>query len=146
MGEAKECRKCGTAKPLDEFWAGNGPHGRQSYCKPCLTESNRINRRKARRRNPERAYMQAREYGLRQNYSMTLERFDEMLAAQDGACAICGSTEPGGGRKHMAVDHDHATGQVRALLCNPCNRGIGLLGDDAARVRAAALYLERHSA
>lgn len=146
MAEGKECRKCGAVKPLDEFWAGNGSHGRQSYCKPCLTESNRINRRRARQRNPERAYMQARKYGLRQNYSMTLEQFDEMLSAQGGSCAICGSTEPGGRNQHMAVDHDHATGRIRALLCNPCNRGIGLLGDNPARVRAAAEYLEAHAA
>jgi hypothetical protein len=45
----------------------------------------------------------------------------------------------------LAVDHSHETGAFRGLLCHSCNRAIGLLGDDPARLRAAAEYLEDHS-
>lgn len=50
-------------------------------------------------------------------------------------CAICG----GEGRD---LDHDHASGAFRGVLCSPCNKGIGLLGDNSARLAAAARYLE----
>jgi hypothetical protein len=70
-----------------------------------------------------------------------------MLQAQDGKCAICGSVPPPGGKNAAArlhVDHDHETGKVRALLCNGCNRGMGYMNDDPARLRKAADYIERH--
>jgi hypothetical protein len=42
------------------------------------------------------------------------------------------------------MDHDHATDQLRDLLCTDCNIGLGCFGDDPARLRAAALYVESH--
>lgn len=64
-----------------------------------------------------------------------------MLEAQGGVCAICKGPETKPNAKYLAVDHDHATGAVRGLLCNNCNRAIGLLGDDAERLIAGADYL-----
>ena len=55
-------------------------------------------------------------------------------------CNICGSKEEGRGFK-MNVDHDHKTGKVRGLLCNSCNRGLGLLGED--NLEKAILYLNQ---
>jgi len=40
------------------------------------------------------------------------------------------------------IDHDHRTGQIRGLLCNPCNGAIGMRGDDAEGARAALDYLK----
>ena len=62
-----------------------------------------------------------------------------MLAAQQGVCAIC-RVAPA---KH--VDHDHATGAVRALLCFNCNGGLGQFKDDPAVMLAAAEYLRFHA-
>jgi hypothetical protein len=82
------------------------------------------------------------EYTLRQ-YGLTTADYDRMLAAQDGRCAVCRSPAPlGRGRWH--IDHDHVTGQIRGLLCNNCNMGIGYFGDDPEVVAAAASYLARH--
>ena len=50
---------------------------------------------------------------------VTTEVYERMLASQGGGCAICGN-EPKTRRLH--VDHDHATGRVRGLLCHRCNR------------------------
>lgn len=75
---------------------------------------------------------------LRYKFGITLEEYDALLDAQDGRCAICGARPEG---RMLDVDHDHATGIVRGLLCNNCNRGIGHLGDDAERLLAAAAYL-----
>ena len=62
-----------------------------------------------------------------------------MLAAQGGLCAIC-MTAPA---NH--VDHDHASGAVRALLCFNCNGGLGQFKDDPDVLRAAADYVEFHA-
>jgi hypothetical protein len=81
-------------------------------------------------------------YTLRQ-HGLTRADYDQMLAAQDGRCAICRSaTTQGRGRWH--IDHDHVTGQVRGLLCNNCNMGIGYFGDDPEVMTAAAKYVARH--
>jgi len=65
---------------------------------------------------------------------MTVERFDRMLADQDGRCALCRVP-----MRQVSVDHDHATGTVRALLCSTCNTGLGKFGDDPDRLSAAAI-------
>jgi hypothetical protein len=72
-------------------------------------------------------------------YGLTPEAFDELLAGQGGCCAICRTTEAG--KKGWCVDHNHATGQVRGLLCASCNLAIGYMADDPARHEAAARYL-----
>lgn len=69
-----------------------------------------------------------------------------MLASQDGVCAICERPEkvidPRNGRiKALAVDHDHGTGDIRGLLCQNCNKGLGNLGDSVEILMAAAAYL-----
>jgi hypothetical protein len=77
-------------------------------------------------------------------YGVTSARYAQLLAEQDGCCAIC-STEkvPRCGRFY--VDHDHATGAARGLLCHKCNTGIGMFRDDPAVMRAAIEYIERRS-
>jgi len=64
--------------------------------------------------------------------------YDAMLERQGGVCAICKGKSSG----RLVVDHDHATGNVRGLLCGSCNLALGLLRDDRGRLRAAMAYLE----
>jgi hypothetical protein len=74
---------------------------------------------------------------------MTQEQYDAKLAAQDGLCAICRLPHGralAGRSKDLAIDHDHATGQLRGLLCDDCNIGLGLFHDDPQRLMNAALY------
>ncbi len=76
---------------------------------------------------------------LCRRYRITPEELDAMLVAQDGRCAICDELPD-----NFVVDHDHTSGAVRALLCQSCNVAIGLMQDNPARLRAAAVYLEGH--
>src|SRR5438445_9289465 len=65
---------------------------------------------------------------------LSKEEYDAMSEYQRGVCAICGK-EPTDGER-LAVDHDHATGRVRGLLCRGCNTGLGHFTDDPSRLRA----------
>lgn len=75
-----------------------------------------------------------------------------MLSQQHGVCAICQQPErsifknkvyKSGQAKRLAVDHNHQTNKIRALLCDGCNRGIGYFEEDISRLLAAVAYLER---
>jgi hypothetical protein len=84
---------------------------------------------------------------LKRLYGITIERYNEMLKAQDGVCAICGKAEGNevqGKAVSLAVDHDHVTGAIRALLCSNCNRGLGLFNDDIALLAKAQSYVLYH--
>jgi len=72
-------------------------------------------------------------------YGLTAEDYERLLVAQNGACAVCNEKS----ERRLCVDHCHATGEVRGLLCSNCNTAIGLLDDDPDRMRAAALYVLR---
>jgi hypothetical protein len=78
-----------------------------------------------------------RKSHLKRKYGLTLEGFDALLVSQGGRCAICGKADADN------VDHDHATGAVRGILCWNCNIAIGQFEDDIDRVCAAAAYLSR---
>lgn len=90
---------------------------------------------------------QQRAHILRSRYGLTVERYEAMLAAQGGVCAICEQAETilnrNGVQQCLGVDHDHITGEVRGLLCFKCNSALGAFGDDTRRLVRAAEYLIR---
>ena len=77
-------------------------------------------------------------YNLRRNHGMTPDEWWAMYAAQGGCCAICGKPAT-----RLEVDHDHASGVRRGLLCVHCNRMLGHAFDDTTTLRAAIAYLAR---
>ena len=108
-----------------------------SECTPCKVERNQ----KYRAENRERVLEIERRSKLKVAYGLSVEAYDEMLAAQGGGCAICGATKPSDRTKHFAVDHCQATNAIRGLLCTKCNRGLGLFNDDTDRMERAVKYL-----
>lgn len=76
---------------------------------------------------------------------ITIEDYEAMLVRQDGKCGLCGASESGGRSKAFHVDHNHKTGQVRALLCARCNPGLGFFNDDPGLLWKAIEYLQKHS-
>lgn len=103
--EEKKCNKCGLFKPKSEFHFTDTGRLRAS-CKPCVMLS----------RDPDKV----RRTKLRYKFNLTLEEYEEILAAQGGVCYICGKPPPA--TRRLAVDHDHSTGYVRGLLCTHCNK------------------------
>lgn len=70
---------------------------------------------------------------------LSADEYEALIAGQDRRCKICGHQPPRG----LVVDHDPRTGQVRGLLCNECNTGLGFFEDSADRLKAAAAYVFR---
>ena len=68
--------------------------------------------------------------------------YDSMLESQNGVCKICNSSETGRGDQWFVVDHCHKTNKIRGLLCNTCNRALGLFKDDISYLEQAIHYLK----
>lgn len=95
--------------------------------------------------HPERVKIHRRKRAL-SRYGLTLADYDRILAGQEGACAICYTDTPGGPGGRFAVDHDHATGVVRGLLCSRCNFVLGYAKEDPDVLSRAIQYLREHRA
>lgn len=83
-----------------------------------------------------------RAYRRKHKYGLTDEAYQALLKKQRGGCAICGGQSKHPKKTTLCVDHDHATGRVRGLLCDVCNQAVGLFQDSPKLIRKAALYLE----
>jgi hypothetical protein len=128
----KRCPKCGQSKPHDGYHqASYTSDGLSSYCKACRAKDKRA----AYQRDHEAVSLRRRAA----TFGITTDHLAALIATQGGHCAICRNPCITGRR--LAVDHNHATGQVRGLLCANCNRAVGLLADSAERAQAAADYL-----
>ena len=80
---------------------------------------------------------------LKKKYGITLEKYEELFSIQNGLCEICGTAVAGGNGKAFSVDHDHATGKIRGLLCHHCNLGLGHFKDDKEVLLKAVAYLSK---
>ena len=121
------CRVCG--KPLTDAQQRT----RSVYCSTECRAAGRLAERKRTHR-----------HNWLKKYGMTVGEYEDMVAAQEGRCAICGTTKPGSnGAVSWCVDHCHKTGAVRGLLCMGCNVGLGKFRDDPGLLEKAAAYLRR---
>lgn len=133
----KVCNRCNTEKPLTDFVKRNNRgNGTQAYCKVCHNSNMRSQNRTD--------YM--RNYDLQKTYGIDVTEYQRLLLLQDGKCAICDKTaeeKMKGKKKYLCVDHCHTTGNIRGLLCDPCNRAIGLLQDSKESLAKAINYLSK---
>ena len=165
--ERMRCTQCGIEKTADEFFHDK----RRKYfgvikepCKRCTGEN--VKRKRA--ANPELFRKRERESAARRFHvngarkrerhrhnrlkeiGLTFSDLEKMLKDQNGGCAICNAkilaTGPGRGSRNIAcLDHNHANGALRGLLCHHCNTAIGLFKDSVSLLRNATAYLEAHS-
>lgn len=91
-----------------------------------------------------RTSQEVRDYEKIKRYKITQEHYEGMKKAQDNRCAICGDRQPLHiNNGELNIDHDHKTGEVRGLLCNYCNTGIGMLKDNISTLKNAVKYLSK---
>lgn len=108
-------------------------------------------RESSRRTRENMPYRQRLAYSLRQWYGITIEQYDAMRERQGYACATCGTPEsecriPNQQDQpcRLTVDHNHVTGEVRGLLCNRCNAGLGNLREEPEIMRSLIRYIEQY--
>jgi Recombination endonuclease VII len=143
---AKFCPACKIDKPLAQYsirLSGERAGQAVAYCKTCQGEKQK-NRKS---RDPSIYRRVEWPSKLKSLYGITVDEYYKMLAEQDGGCAIC-ATKVASIRKRkfvtsemFFVDHSHATGKVRGLLCSRCNRGLGYFEDSPERMQTAVEYL-----
>jgi hypothetical protein len=78
---------------------------------------------------------------MQREYGITAQEFADRLAAQGGVCAICKNPDAKVRSDRLCVDHSHRTGEVRGLLCIPCNSLLGQANDSVTVLEQAIQYL-----
>lgn len=147
----KLCLRCREEKPAEQFPKNRRTkHGIGTYCLTCAAEVVRERRAtpegQQAHRDSSKRWREANNERHKDNnaiwrYGVEHGTYDAMLAAQEGKCAICKTTEPGVRLVRFHIDHCHTTKKIRGLLCEHCNRGLGHFKDDPALMRRAADYL-----
>lgn len=84
-----------------------------------------------------RLHGNSRHYHLMKKYGVSAAQVEAMKESQGGLCLICKT------RAAEHVDHDHASGRVRAILCESCNGFLGAFNDDPELIKAAIEYLKK---
>lgn len=120
-----------------ERWRKKHPERFRESVKGSVKKWREKNRDKIRAKNKLRGKADKLKY----RYKITLEDYNKMLIAHNNSCAICGTHESEM-RKGICIDHDHVTGKIRGLLCEPCNQGIGMFKDNIVSMASAINYLK----
>ena len=123
-----DCSKCGEGVPL---------RIRRRYKNPEYACQNGDRGRRSRRRRGSGATVGSRRWVL---YGISDEEYEIRLAAQGGRCLICQEK-----MLRPVIDHDHASGQVRGLLCISCNAGLGFFRDNVQALARAAKYVRQYA-
>lgn len=157
----KYCSGCNNTKELIEFHIDKSEKdGHRFQCKICRNSKQRkyakdnpgiIKTRNKEKKDSRKAYYQSdrgiessRRSHLKRKYNMTLEDYNKLSEQQAGRCKICNKEESSKKNKFLCVDHNHSTGKIRGLLCNTCNRALGLFQDDITILYNAFIYLQNN--
>lgn len=95
-----------------------------------------------RKQNPDKVAKTAWRVHLKKKFGISEADYSSLLAAQNGVCAICGGVSSD---RRLAVDHDHKTGKIRGLLCNACNRALGVVETREGWLEHADKYLRQNT-
>lgn len=136
----KQCKKCGELKPLTEY-SFKRPTGRkpgyQTRCKLCCAQDTKDWYIKNEHRK--------RDLYLKRTYGISELEYEAMLLSQNNSCKICNKEfSTTWGADAPVVDHCHAAGHVRGILCNECNRGLGYFRDNPDALYRASVYIKEN--
>lgn len=131
-------------KTADKRWVENHP---EYVYAP--TEQAKENKKAYTKKRKEQGLIEkiALKSRLKIQYGLTVEEYEKLLSSHQGVCAICGEQETAvynGKIKRLAIDHNHETGEVRGILCDRCNRGLGFFRNSSQLLLNAARYIDEH--
>ena len=136
MKDYKKCTNCSIEKPIEQFHIARQGKTKPVYkgkCKVCYREEQRIQyhnlseeeRQERRRNNKANTFEYRQTYKLKYKYGLTREKYFGMILEQKNKCKICMCN-----METPQIDHNHDTGEVRALLCRSCNTTLGLVNEN----------------
>lgn len=143
------CSKCSKRKKLSKFHKSKRHAlGRKLECAEC---TNKYLRNHYNKNNKNCIITKAKRtrYHYRRRYGIRYEDYLLFCTVLNNQCEICGAKKvPAGEQKrgskdHLVLDHCHNTGEIRGILCQECNQGIGLLKDNLTNLQNAIKYLKR---
>ena len=122
----RTCKECGEYKVHTEYSYNKNSKAPEGYvalprCKPCHS-------------------IWKNKSHIERTYGLSWDEYTDLMDEQKGCCKLCGSEGSGEG-KRLVVDHCHDTGNVRWLLCWPCNIGLGMFKDDLTLLDKVKTYL-----
>ena len=131
----KQCKKCLETKPLNEFGKDKRvKSGLTARCKNCNNEAIYSYKKQ----NPHLS----KNLHLLSRYGITLDTKQKMMEDQDNKCAIC--EKELNVEANTCVDHNHVTGEIRKILCSPCNKMLGHANENIQTLKNAIQYLTNH--
>lgn len=145
---SKTCSRCEGIKSTKDFGKDASKPDRLSiYCYTCVRTINKAKRSQEsynpkRRANAHKYAKQNREWRLKTKYGITIQQYEEMFDAQDRKCGIC-ETNKSDTQGAFVIDHCHATGEIRGILCSYCNKSLGMFKDSVDTLNKAVVYLNK---
>ena len=152
----RECKKCKVSKSTDNFFKRkNYKDGFDTSCKSCRREIYKkwYNSEKGQ----EKTKKYSKEYYSREDvrerqrrnriektFNISYNDYEKMVIFQDNKCEICGNPETDSRHKFLSIDHNHRTKEVRGLLCNLCNKALGLFKDNLTVLKSAVKYIRKY--
>ena len=130
--ETKTCNTCGKDKLLEDYYRKGGRP--IINCQSCRSSG-----------KAKQDFKKKASQDFFKKYGIDYDEYDRMFTEQQGRCAICKSPDPKGrwvgSSRAFCVDHSHTTGEIRGLLCNSCNQGLGNFFDNIENLKRAIVYL-----
>jgi len=135
----KKCSVCKKEFLLGDFYTyqKNGRTAYQARCKKCANEYNNGRYHKQTSEQRKRRKELAHRSHLSRKYNLTTDEFSTMIVKQNNKCKICECD-----MERPEVDHNHDTGEVRGLLCKPCNLSLGLLKENTQTLNSMISYIK----
>ena len=133
----RTCKDCNltanTEEELNLFVkCSRHTHSRRNLCYKCENKRDDV----WRANNSESILLKRQKYYAEKVYSISLEQYKKRMATSN-KCEVCGSKDK------LCYDHDHKTMKFRGVLCNKCNRSIGILGDTVESIQKVLFYLTK---
>lgn len=133
LEKEKYCPKCDSTKVTTLFYPNRFKgDGLSSVCRDC-TKKFYAKRTKEKEREYHRAWM----------YRLTAKEYADILLKQNNKCANNACNVKSTDARNLDVDHDHATGKVRGLLCRFCNTGLGNFRDNLQLLQGIQDYISK---